>query len=229
MAAFTAGSYAELVSKYPRAGGAALYAHRAFRLPFLSFMVAFAVAVSGITSASALARAFAGDYLSVFVDAPVVLAALVLVGLLAVVNLRGIAESVKLNVGFTLVEVAGLLLIVLIAAVALGQGDAEPGRAFEFKEGSSVIGAAFAGAALAFYALIGFEDSVNVAEETVEPHRTYPKVIFGGLAIAGVLYLLVTIGASMVVPTGDLVVEQLNVEAPGEYRASSAETLLEQL
>ena len=107
MAAFTAGSYAELVSKYPRAGGAALYAHRAFRLPFLSFMVAFAVAVSGITSASALARAFAGDYLSVFVDVPVVLAALVLVGLLAAVNLRGIAESVKLNVGFTLVEIGG--------------------------------------------------------------------------------------------------------------------------
>ena len=56
MAAFTAGSYAELVSKYPRAGGAGLYVHRAFKRPFLSFLVAFAVVVSGITSASALAR-----------------------------------------------------------------------------------------------------------------------------------------------------------------------------
>ena len=136
---------------------------------------------------------------------PVVLTALALLALIAVVNLRGIAESVKINVGFTLVEVGGLVLIVIIAAVALGQGDAEPSRALEFKGGdTSIFAAALAGAALAFYALIGFEDSVNVAEETQEPHRTYPKALFGGLAIAGVLYLLVTIGASMVVPTGDL-------------------------
>ncbi len=61
MAAFTAGSYAELVSKYPRAGGAGLYVHRAFGRPFLSFIVAFAVVASGITSASALSRGFGGD------------------------------------------------------------------------------------------------------------------------------------------------------------------------
>ena len=205
MAAFTAGSYAELVGKYPRAGGAGLYVHRAFGRPFVSFLVAFAIVVSGITSASALSRAFGGNYLSAFVDVPVVLTALALLALIASVNLRGIEESVKLNVGFTLVEMSGLVLIVVVAAVALAQGDAEPARAFEFKEGSSVFVATLGGAALAFYALIGFEDSVNVSEETVNPARTYPKALFGGLAIAGTLYLLVTIGASMVVPTGDLV------------------------
>ncbi len=139
-----------------------------------------------------------------FVDIPVVLTAVALLALIAAVNLRGIEESVKLNVGFTLVEIGGLVLIVIVAAVALGQGDAEPARAFEFKHDSSVFAATLAGAALAFYALIGFEDSVNVAEETREPSRTYPKALFVGLAIAGALYLLVTIGASMVVPTGDL-------------------------
>ena len=96
------------------------------------------------------------------------------------------------------------MLIVLIAAVALGQGDADVGRAFEFKEGTSIFAATLAGAALAFYALIGFEDSVNVAEEAKDPVRAYPKVLFGGLAIAGVIYFLVTVGASMVVPTSDL-------------------------
>ncbi len=111
----------------------------------------------------------------------------------------------KINVVFTLVEMGGLLLIVVVAAVAIAGGDAEPSRAFEFKEGGSVLVLALAGAAVAFYALIGFEDSVNVAEETQEPARTYPKALFGALAIAGTLYLLVTIGASMVVPTGDLV------------------------
>jgi APA family basic amino acid/polyamine antiporter len=204
MALFTAGSYAELVGKYPRAGGAGLYAHRAFGHPFVSFVVAFAVVASGIASASALARAFGGDYLSVFVDLDVVLTALGLVALIALVNLRGIEESVKLNLGFTLVEMGGLLLIVVVAAAALIGGDAEPSRAFEFKEGGSTLGAALAGAAIAFYALIGFEDSVNVAEETRDPVRTFPKALFGGLAIAGALYLLVTIGASMVVPTDDL-------------------------
>jgi APA family basic amino acid/polyamine antiporter len=204
MAAFTAGSYAELVSKYPRAGGAGLYVHRAFHRSFLSFIVSFAVVVSGITSASALARAFGGAYLGAFVDVPVVVTALVLVVLVAAVNLRGIAESVKLNVVFTCVEICGLLLIVLVAAVAVAHGDAEPRRALEFRSGTSVFAAALAGSALAFYALIGFEDSVNVAEETRDPSRWYPRVLFGGLAIAGTLYLLVTIGASMVVPTADL-------------------------
>ena len=205
MAAFTAGSYAELVGKYPRAGGAGLYAHRAFGRPFVSFIVAFAIVVSGTTSASALARAFGGDYLSTFVDIPVVLTAIALLALIALVNLRGIEESVKINVTFTVVEIAGLVLIIIVAAVAIGGGDAQPSRAFEFKEGTSVLAAALAGAALAFYALIGFEDSVNVAEECQKPAPTYPKALFGGLAIAGVLYLLVTIGASMVVPTGELV------------------------
>ena len=204
MAAFTAGSYAELVSKYPRAGGAALYVHRAFKSNFISFIVAFAVVASGITSASALARGFGGDYLSEFVEIKVVLGALALLALITLINLRGISESVKLNVGLTIVEIGGLLLIVLIAVVAIIDGDADPGRAFEFKEGSSVLTAMLAGAALAFYALVGFEDSVNVAEETKNPSRTYPKVLFMGLGIAGVLYFLVTVGASAVVPTADL-------------------------
>jgi APA family basic amino acid/polyamine antiporter len=191
MAVFTAGSYAELVSKYPHAGGAALYVHRAYRSKLFA-------------SAAALASAFGGDYLSVFIEVDTIVAALCLLAVIAAVNLRGISESVKLNVGFTVIELCGLLLIVLIAAVAIGQGDADVGRAFEFKEGSSIFAATLAGAALAFYALIGFEDSVNVAEETRDPARTFPKVLFGGLLIAGAVYLLVTIGAAAVVPVGDL-------------------------
>ena len=204
MAAFTAASYAELVSKYPHAGGAALFVHRAFKNNLMSFIVAFAVICSGITSASALARGFGGDYLSEFIDIKVVFGALALLVLITLINFRGIAESVKLNVGFTLVEIGGLLLIVLISVVAVIQGDADTGRPFEFKEGSSVFAVVLSGAALAFYALIGFEDSVNVAEEAKDPVQTYPKVLFGGLAIAGVLYFLVTVGAAAVVPIHDL-------------------------
>src|SRR5215208_3313347 len=175
LAIFTAASYAELVTKYPRAGGSATYVNNAFRNPFISFMVAFAVMASGITSACTLTLAFSGDYLSQFVSVPTIAAALVF-----------------------------MVLIVVIGAAALTGGHGDPGRAFEFKEGTSVLPAILAGTVLAFYALIGFDDSVNVAEETQHPSRNYPRAIFGALLLAGVIYLLVTFTASMVVPTATL-------------------------
>ena len=70
LALLTAFAYAELVTKYPQAAGSALYVDRAYRTPFFTFMVAFAVMSSGIASAATLARAFAGDYFSEFVDVP---------------------------------------------------------------------------------------------------------------------------------------------------------------
>ena len=87
LAFFTAFAYAELVTKFPRAAGAALYTHKAFGAPFFTFIVAFAVMSSGIASASTLARAFAGDYLGEFVDLPLVLAALLFILLVAAVAL----------------------------------------------------------------------------------------------------------------------------------------------
>jgi basic amino acid/polyamine antiporter, APA family len=203
LAAFTAASYVELVTKYPRAGGSASYIHRAFRTPFLSFMVAFAVVCSGLTSATALALAFGGDYFTQFVQVPQVLPALLLILVLALINFRGISESVKLNAAFTSIEIFGLFLIVLIGIVTLAAGTGDPGRAFEFKEGagSSIPLLILAGAALSFYALIGFDDSVNVAEEVRRPSRVYPRALFGGLFLAGIVYLLVTFTVSMVVPT----------------------------
>ncbi len=107
LAVLTAFAYAELVTKYPFAAGAALYANRAFRVSFVTFMVAFAVMASGITSAATLSRAFAGDYFKEFVDLPLVLVALAAIAIVAAINLRGISESVKVNVVLTLVEVAG--------------------------------------------------------------------------------------------------------------------------
>jgi basic amino acid/polyamine antiporter, APA family len=204
LAIFTASSYAELVTKYPRAGGSATYVNNAFRKPFVSFMVAFAVMASGITSASTLTLAFSGDYLAQFINVPIIGAAVVFMLLITAINFYGISESVKINVILTCVEITGLILIILIGIAALGGGTGDPGRAFEFKEGTSVLSAILAGTVLAFYALIGFDDSVNVAEETQHPSRNYPRAIFGALLLAGVIYLLVTFTASMVVPTGIL-------------------------
>jgi amino acid transporter len=204
VAAFTAASYAELVSKYPRAGGAALFVHKAFKLPLLTFLIAFAVVCSGVASAATLATAFGGDYLSEFVDLPTVLVGLVVISLLSLINLRGIKESVSFNLGCTAIELGGLLLVVAIGAAFLLDGGGDAGRAFEFKEGDAPLLLVISGASLAFYALIGFEDSVNVAEETRDAPATFPGTLFLGLGIAGSVYLVVTVIASMAVPTDTL-------------------------
>ncbi len=148
LAFFTAASYSELVTKYPKAAGAALYVNKAFKRPFVTFMVTFGVMASGLTSASTAARAFGGDYLSEFVTLPLVLVALGFILVLAGINYLGISESTKVNVVCTIIEAAGLILIIVIGVAALMGGDGEPSRAFEFKEGSAVPLAIMGGAAL---------------------------------------------------------------------------------
>jgi basic amino acid/polyamine antiporter, APA family len=204
LAAFTATAYAELVTKYPQAAGAALYTHKAFRRPFLTFLIAFAVMCSGVSSAATLATAFGGDYLSEFVTLPKLVVGALFIGALALINFRGIKESVTLNLGLTAIELTGLLLVTAIGLAFLMDGGGDPGRALDFKAGEAVPLAMLSGASLAFFALIGFEDSVNVAEETKEPNRTFPPALFGGLAIALGIYICVTLIAGMAVPTDDL-------------------------
>jgi amino acid transporter len=124
----------------------------------------------------------------------------------ALVNFRGIAEGMRLNVLFTSIELTGLLLVIVVGLAAIADGGAgiDAGRALDFKGGGSVVLAIMGGAALAFFALIGFEDSVNLAEEAKHPTRDFPFALFGGLLIAGSIYLLVTLIASIAVPTGRL-------------------------
>src|SRR4051794_27757551 len=204
VAVFTAASYAELVSRYPQAAGAALYIHKAFKAPLLTFVVAFAVMCSGLASAAALATAFGGDYLSEFVDLPKILVGLLVIAAVTAINFRGIKESAGFNVVCTLIEIGGLLLVVIIGATFLFDGGGDPGRALEFNDGESKALMVVAGASIAFYALIGFEDAVNVAEETVDSTHTFPRTLFLGLGLAGAVYLMVTIVAGMAVPAGKL-------------------------
>jgi len=208
LAALTACSYAELVGKYPGAAGAALYTNRAFRNPFFSFIVAFAVVSSGLASAGAAARAFGGDYLSAFVSMPTLLVAWLFVLVLSLINFIGISESLKTNMVLTLIELSGLLLIIVVGALALFGGTAEPGQSLEFSTDTAASLAVLTGASVAFYALVGFEDSVNVAEETENPSRTFPRALFIGIAITGVVYMLVAFTATMIVDPARLASEE---------------------
>ncbi|GAA2462091.1 APC family permease [Streptomyces glaucus] len=201
LALLTAASYAELATKYPRAGGAAHYATRAFG-PFAGFVAGFCMLAAGVVSVAALARGFAGDYLSVFVTLPVAPVAVGFLLLLALVNARGIRESTRANVLATVVEVAGLAVIVVLGAWLLLRGDGDPGRLTRLgTPEKGAMAAVLSGSVLAYYSFVGFETSVNVAEETRDPRRSYPRALFGALVTAGAVYVLVGVAASAAVPT----------------------------
>lgn len=204
LALLTAGSYAELVTKYPKAGGAAVFAERAFKRPLVSFLVGFSMLAAGVTSAAGLSLAFAGDYLSTFVDVPTVLAAIVFLALVAALNARGINESVKSNVVMTLIELSGLLIVIVTVAVMLGGGRGDIGRITEFPDGATPALAILAGAIVAYYSFVGFETSANVAEEIRRPSKVYPTALFGSLITAGVVYALVGIASAIALPPDKL-------------------------
>ncbi len=203
VALLTAASYAELVGKYPKAAGAALYTQRAFKIPFITFIVAFMVMCSGLSSASAAARAFSGDYLSELVDVPPTLVAILFILALAALNLRGVSESVKTNVVLTIVELTGLLIIIAIGVFAVFNGEGDPGRLADVHTGDgtgyAVLTGVLGATALGFFAFVGFEDSVNMAEETVEPSRTFPRALFIGVCVTGTIYILVALVSSLLV------------------------------
>ncbi|MFB9904519.1 APC family permease [Allokutzneria oryzae] len=205
VAFLTAFSYLELVGKYPKAAGAALYTNRAFKMPFLTFMVAFAVMCSGITSASSAAVAFGGTYLKEFVTAPTTIVAIGFLALLAFINFRGVGESVKANVVLTLIELSGLVIIIAIGVFAVVNGQGDPSRLVEFNTADQSAWIAITSAtSLAFFAMVGFEDSVNMAEECKDPVRIFPRSMLMGMGVAGSIYLLVAITSSLLVSSEDL-------------------------
>ena len=210
VALVTAFSYLELVTKYPKAAGAALYAHKAFGIHFVTFIVAFAVMCSGITSASTASRAFAANLSTAFgfdfATLGITLIGLAFMALVAIVNFRGVGESVKANVVLTCIELTGLLIVIVIGLWAIGAGEGDVSRITEFRTGPdrgafwAVIGAT----TLAFFAMVGFEDSVNMAEETHNPSKIFPKILLAGLLITGTIYVLVSVSAITLVSPEDL-------------------------
>jgi basic amino acid/polyamine antiporter, APA family len=202
VALLTALSYLELVTKYPQAAGAALYTHKAFGIHFVTFIVAFAVMCSGITSASTASRAFAANLSNAFElklagGIGITLVGLAFMAVVALVNFRGVGESVKANVVLTCVELSGLLIIVFIGLWAIAAGAGDVSRIVEFRTSAtgSTLWPVIAATTLAFFAMVGFEDSVNMAEECKDPTRIFPKILLLGLGITGLIYILVSISA----------------------------------
>lgn len=205
VAALTAFSYMEFAARYPVSAGVSVYAHKAFRQRWLSLGLGIVTVMSGVASAAALSQGFAG-YLNTIVSIPTGIASVGLLVVLGLIAIRGIGESAWFAAGLTLLEIAGLALVIWAGKDALAAADY--GRLFSIDPTVGLAGLA-AGAFLAFYAFIGFEDMVNVVEEVKRPRRNMPLAILVSLLVATALYLLVAVVA-------------LGVVGPAELAASNA-------
>lgn len=223
-ALLTAASYAELVTKYPQAGASAVFALRAYRSPVVAFVVGFAMLAAAVTSAAGLALAFAGDYLRPLLDVPAMPVALVFLTAVALLNARGVRESLGANVVMTLIEVAGLLLVIGLAFAFLAGGQGSTDRLLSFEGAASPAAAVLGAALIAFYSFVGFETSANMAEEVRDVQRVYPRALFGALLVAGVVYIGVAVAASVVLDPARLVASSaplLDVVRATGYRVPS--------
>ena len=197
-------AYMELITKFPRAGGAGLYAAKAFGRPWLTIMVTVGIAASALTSAATSARAFADGYLGAFLDVPALPVAIGLLVGLSVLNFLGISESMRATAVMAVITVAGLLLVVAVGAISLAQGGGDVSRLTDVGGDAAVPLAVLGGAALAFFAFVGFEDTAQIAEEVENPRRSLPFAMLGGVGLTTVVYLLVAVAASVVLPADEL-------------------------
>jgi basic amino acid/polyamine antiporter, APA family len=209
-ALLTGMSYASISSRYPRAAGAAYVTNRAFRRPFLSYLVGLAVCASGMTSMATSSNAFANAFHKL-IDPSARFAWipwLLLVGFLLAItclNLWGIRESLWGNLVCTAVEIGGLVLVVVLGIrywggtnfldipTPTGSSDTPAGP---WRLPTLVMGAAV----LTFFSFVGFEDMLNVGEEVKDPTRTMPRGILLALLITMVVYITVSLTAVATVP-----------------------------
>ncbi|MDP3101755.1 MAG: amino acid permease [Phenylobacterium sp.] len=201
-------SYASLGSRYPRAGGAAYVTHRAYGRGLLTHVLGLAVAGSGLTSIAAGSWVIGLNLQRIpfLSETPVVVLTVAYLFLMAGIVFRGIRESMWANVVCSVVEAAGLALIIVVGAKYWGSVDMFQTPATP--SGGSLLAIPpllmVQGAVLTFFSFVGFEDTLNVAEEVKNPRRTLPLGLVLGMSLACVLYIGVAVTAVSVIPWREL-------------------------
>lgn len=192
VALFAGFSYAELSSVFPKAAAEYIFIKNAFKNNFFAFLIGWLTAITSIITAATVALGF-GGYFAEFVNIPIIISAIGLLCILSIVNFVGIRESAWTNTIFTIIEAAGLILIIVIGFTFASP---EPVDYTASPTGLSGIVIAFV---LIFFAFIGFEDMANIAEEVKKPRKTLPRAIILSIIISGVLYVLVSLAVVRVV------------------------------
>jgi APA family basic amino acid/polyamine antiporter len=180
----TAFSYAELSAMFPRAGGEYVYTRKAFGKR-VGTVLGLLIATNGIISAATVSLGFAG-YFSELVQWPLLPVALGIIGLLLLVNTWGIKESSTINIVLTGIEVLGLVAVGVAAYPSLGNVDL-------LEMPSQGFNGLFLAASLSFFAYLGFEEIVKLAEEARDPQRTIPRALFAANGIVLVVYTVLAI------------------------------------
>lgn len=217
IAALSAFTYAELSSRYPVSAGVAAYIHQAFHRRYLSVAIGLMMVLAVLVSTSVLMQGFAG-YLRVMVDLPEWLISSGLALALGVLVAAGITASARVAVLLTLIEIAGLLLVVFYGGDYLLQ-HTPPAKTADQAIGLFSISGILAGAFIAFYAYMGFEDMVNVAEEVKAPQKNMPRAILLALFISTILYAAVSTIAIWVLTPAELAASDAPLAAV--YHAAS--------
>jgi amino acid transporter len=202
IAAFVAFSYAELSSRYPKSAGEAVYVNQAFAKSWLTALVGWGIVFTGIVSAAVMAHGFHG-YLNEFTDIPVVVSIISYVFFITVVAILGISLSVNIAALVTIIEISGIALIIYVcqeSLLTLTIRWHEFIPPFSWDIWQPIIFGAF----IAFYAFIGFEDMVNVAEEVIEPKKNLPAGIIIALSVTTIVYVLVSFAAVLTLPIDKL-------------------------
>ncbi|PCI55528.1 MAG: amino acid permease [Alphaproteobacteria bacterium] len=206
LALITAFSYAEMAARFPLSAGEVRYVNAAFSRKNFATLIGWLVIFMAVVSAAALASATAG-FIQDFINLPEGPLTAVIVLTLGLVAAWGITQSVALVTIITLIEIGGLLLIVFTGRHDLATLDTrwtelipQQAELHDFVLWSSILSGAF----LAFYAFIGFEDMVNVAEEVKDVQRAMPRAIIICIVLTLIMYVLVALVAVLSVPLADL-------------------------
>ncbi|MEZ5651552.1 MAG: APC family permease [Burkholderiaceae bacterium] len=200
---FSAASFAELSTRLPVSAGEAAYVRAGLGSARLALLTGLLVVVSALVSSAAITIGGIG-YLREFVPLPETMLVVLVLLLLGGAAAWGVLESVSFASLFTVIEVAGLLVII---GAGLWQ---QPDILLRLPEilpsprDSAALSAVAATSLLAFFAFIGFEDLVNLAEEARDPVRDMPRAIFVTLIGATVIYVLVVFVAVSAVPNDEL-------------------------
>jgi amino acid transporter len=215
MAAFTAISFAELCGRFPQAAGAALYVKQGFASERFSTIVGLLVITAGLVSAAALVNGFVG-YLHQFIELERAIAIVLITLILGGIAVWGIAESVTIASLITVIEIGGLLVVIAVSGEGLSTFSARWPELIPAADITSWGGVYF-GAILSFYAFIGFEDMVDVAEEVKDVKRTLPLAILLTLGFTTFLYILLLVAAVLSLTPAELAASDAPLAQIYEY------------
>ena len=197
----TAFSYAELSSLFPKSAAEYVYVKNATGKLSISIFVGYLTILVSIVSASAVAIGFS-NYLSVFLPMyDPIFYSILLVSILSFINFYGIRESIWFNTIFTLIELLGLIIIIIVGLIFGNFSNVdffEPpssGTGLNNNNFLASIGLIFGSSALIFFAYYGFENIPNIAEETRNPSKTISRAILLSIIITTIVYVLVVISS----------------------------------